>query len=309
MNIYFLEFILTTKCNQQCSYCNVFDINKNKTNLEVDLDFLKYILKNIPDNTMIEFCGGEPGIIPNLNDVFNITNSNKKVKAIQIMSNGLVRKNNYDWLTNNNVWYYEHLIKDLDGKDILKFYNDLDFIENSKWKYIIVTTKKTINSLLLNFDYYKSIGLFSEFFWYKIMNPKVEGIELFSEKVKEFFNKLKEISDEHYIEYTLDRIDSINNESSFNIAERLLCGKNSPQPTIDFETKELVHCGAFLEHSSRVPYNKDNFLKHLKCNMFIEKYDYCKTCYIYAGNKTQSIISCKKENFYNFESRRIDEIK
>ena len=55
--LYYLEFILTTKCNQQCDYCNVYNMNSSKTKLEVDIDFLKYILRYIPNNTKIELSG------------------------------------------------------------------------------------------------------------------------------------------------------------------------------------------------------------------------------------------------------------
>lgn len=298
MKLYFLEFILTTKCNQQCDYCNVYNINKKETSLEIDLDFLNYVLKYIPDNTKIELCGGEPGILNNLDQAFNIVNSNPKVKAIQIMSNGLVRKNGYEWLENENVNYNEHLIKEITDKNIIKFYDELDFIEKPRWKYVIVTTYKTIKSLLENYDYYKNLGLFSNKFWYKLMNPKTNSIEYFLPSIKDFFVKLKNEQSHDYTKYTLDRIDFlINREKNFNIKK--LCGMNSPLPTINFETKELIHCGAFLKHSRRYKFNKESFNRHLECSLFTLFEQYCKDCYIFKDVSPQSITSCKKGIYYN----------
>lgn len=300
MKLYFLEFILTTKCNQQCEYCNVFDLNKDDTKLEIDIDFLKHILKHIPDNTKIEFCGGEPGILTNLNEAFNITYSNPKVKQIAVMSNGAVRLKDYDWLTYKNVSYFEHLIYDLNGTNIEKFY-DLDFIENPNWKYVIVTTQNAIKSLLTNFDYYKNEGFFDDKFWYKIMNPKISGVESFIDDVELFYKKLKKISSQPYIDFTLERLNEIKNPSERGLALKKLCCLNSPLPTINFETKELVHCGAFLEHSKRYKFSEDNFNQHLKCNLFKDFYQYCKDCYIYTNGKPKSIISCKNNKPYNYE--------
>ena len=104
MKVYFLQLILTKNCNQTCEYCNVFPMGENKY-MEADLDFLKYILKFIPKNCMIEFCGGESGMVSNLNEAFEIVDSNPNVGIIQIMSNGLVRLKGHDFITNNIICY------------------------------------------------------------------------------------------------------------------------------------------------------------------------------------------------------------
>ena len=305
MKLYFLEFILTTKCNQQCEYCNVFNINPKETKLEVDIDFLKYILKLIPNNTIIEFCGGEPGLLSNLDDAFRLAVSSPKVEIVQVMSNGLVRLNGYDWLDRKNVWYFEHLIQDIDGLEIKKFYNNLDFVESPGWKYVIVTTYRTTRSLLTHFDHYKDLGMFGDMFWYKMMNPKVYGIEPFLPDIKEFFNMLGKECDNHYILDSLCKIDSITSPTINNTALKYTCGLNSPQPTINFETKEIFHCGAFLGPSKRYPFTEENFIKHLHCDLFTNMENYCKSCYIYMDNVAHSIISCRKGDFYNFSTMEI----
>lgn len=300
MKVYFLELILTKKCNKSCYYCNVHEMTKYKDfKIELDLDFLKYILNYIPKNTMIEFCGGEPGLISNLDDAFSIVYYHKNVKAVQIMSNGLVRLSDYDWLEKENVWYCEHLIDEIDGTNIKKFYNNLNFIEKPRWRYVVVTTHKTTYSLFMNYDYFKKLGFFRDMFWYKIMNPKTHGVGPFVILLEALFKRLEK---ENYIDskFTLKRINTIKGKDLNAQTEKRLCGFNSPQPTIDFETKELVHCGAYLSDSKRIDYDPTDFLKHLHCQLFKPQW-YCETCYIYSDNQMKSIISCKKGEFYNME--------
>ena len=313
--LYYLEFILTTKCNQQCDYCNVYNMNSSKTKLEVDIDFLKYILRYIPNNTKIEFCGGEPGLLTNLDEAFNIVTSNEKVKEIQVMSNGLVRLNNYDWLENSNVTYYEHLIKDITGVNIEKFYNELEFIKKPRWKYVIVTTYKTITSLLENLEYFDSINLFGDMFWYKMMNPKTKGIYNFIPELEKFYeylinknsskNDKSTLLEKIYNKAVLERLNNINN-SKTNDTIKNFCSLNSPLPTINFETKEIVHCGAVLGVCKRYKFTKNNFLEHLKCNLFTNYNQYCKDCYIFENQTPQSILSCRKGKFYNRSLKEVD---
>jgi MoaA/NifB/PqqE/SkfB family radical SAM enzyme len=306
MKLYFLEFILTTKCNQQCDYCNVFNINPEITKLEVDIDFLRYILKLIPNNSVIEFCGGEPGLLSNLDDVFDITVSNPKVRIVQVMSNGLVRLKGYDWLKNKNVWYFEHLIKDIDGLKVEKFYDSIDYVKFPRWRYVVVTTQKTVRSLLSHFDHYRSLGMFDDIFWYKIMNQKVMGVESFIFELKMFFELLKGECDDNYIIDSLRKINGIIFPTANNTAMKYMCGLNSPQPTVNFETKELFHCGAFLGPSRRYPFTEENFIKHLHCDLFVDREHYCENCYIYKDNVVQSIISCRNGDFYNLLVKGID---
>ena len=268
MKVYFLELLVTKSCNKQCHYCNVHSMTDSNLVPEMDLDFLKYILNYIPPNTMIEFSGGEPGLISNLEEAFNIVYSHPNVKFVQIMSNGLVRIRGYDFLENDNVYYCEHLIEEINGKDIRLFYNSLAIVEKPRWRYVIVTTETTTKSLLKHFDYYKKLGFFREMYWYKIMNPKTKSVRSFKEELEKFYMKLES---ENYRDaiYVLDRIRHIDKLNSSAKAKRLACGWNCPQISVDFETKELVHCGSYLEHSRKVKFTPENFRKHLHCNLFL----------------------------------------
>jgi hypothetical protein len=269
------------------------------SNPEVDLHFLKYILKYVPQNTMIEFCGGEPGLLINLEEAFEIVYTHPNVKAVQIMSNGLVRLRNFDFLENENVYYCEHLIKDIDNKNVGLFYDTLCIINKPRWRYVVVTTESTTDSLLNYYDYYKKLGFFRDMFWYKIMNPKTHGVNSFVKKLEILFKKLK---NDNYLDanFTLERIDAIKGLDPKVKTRRSACGLNSPQPTIDFETKELVHCGAYLEDSQRHCYHPDLFEKHLRCQLF-NPGKYCKECYIYMNNQYKSILDCRSGNYYNME--------
>ena len=46
--MYFIELMLTRKCNQSCYYCTT----RAKGNTKVDIDFLKYTLDLLPDDTV-----------------------------------------------------------------------------------------------------------------------------------------------------------------------------------------------------------------------------------------------------------------
>ncbi|MDX1701182.1 MAG: hypothetical protein R3250_11220 [Melioribacteraceae bacterium] len=266
---------------------------------EIDLDFLKYILNCIPSNTMIEFCGGEPGLVSNLEEAFNIVYSHPNVKFVQIMSNGLVRIRGYDFLEKDNVYYCEHLIEEINGKDIRLFYDSLAIVEKPRWRYVIVTTERTTKSLLKHYDYYKKLGFFREMYWYKLMNPKTESIRPFANELQQFYEKLK---DENYRDavFVLNRIRNRDNVDSSTKSRRAACGWNCPHISVDFETKELVHCGSYLEHSKKVKFNLETFRKHLHCNLFKPE-SYCDTCYIYKVYDPMSIAHCRKGDFYNLE--------
>jgi organic radical activating enzyme len=283
MNVYFLQLTLTKNCNQNCYYCDVFQI---KDEIEVDLDFLKYVLSCYPKNLMVELTGGETGLVKNLDDVYRICLDN--TVAIQVMSNGLVRKRGFDWL--ENVYYNEHLIKEIVDKDIIKFY-DLDFEFKNKWKYVIVTTEITTKSLLKNQDHWNTI-LKSPFFWFKLMNPKTHDISRYSKELKDLFSIVNDSNSIDMIEYT----EGIRNFDS----KKILCQKYPPQPAIDFETKEIVHCATTLMKCERKPFTKQNVDLNLKSKLFTN-FDSCVECYTFdtVPDKINRILSCLKGNLVN----------
>lgn len=299
MKVYFLQLLLTKKCNQKCPHCNVYSMTGEESTPIVDIDFLKYVLDLLPDNSMIEFCGGEPGLVQNLNDVFETVYSHNKVKLVQVMSNGLVRLKGYSFIEEKNVRYREHLISHIEGKTVHKFYNSLQFKYFPQWRYVIVTEENTIKSLHSNFDFFKNEGFFEDIFWYKILNPKTGGIHNFLGLLNAFFIKLKTLNHPDS-EFSLGRISILNDLDKSDPTRQRLCGLNSPTPSIDFETKELIHCGSYLEHSTRVLFTRESFERHLKCSLFRHRW-YCDSCYIYMENRSKSILDCFKNKPYNLE--------
>ncbi len=299
MKVYFLQLLLTKKCNQKCYYCNVYPLTEYDSDPEVDLEFLQYVLRCIPNDTMIELTGGEIGLISNLDRVFDIVNSNNKVKLIQVMSNGLVRLKGYGFIKHPKVRYREHLIKEIDQTYINKFYDNLCFEPNTNWRYVIVTTEKTIKSFYQNFEYFRRLGFFEDMFWYKLMNPKTKSIDSFIPLLENFYKKLDNIGYREAF-YALKRIKDIKTLSSNLTGKRMSCGWCSPTPSVDFEKRQLIHCGTYLEDSYRVEYTPNNFDEHLSCSLF-KSGPYCDKCYVYEENRTRFMMSCRSGQHYNLE--------
>ena len=299
MKVFFLELLVTKFCNQKCSYCNVYPTTKfkNLNEVEVDIDFLNKILEYFNyENMFMEICGGEPGCVKNLDEVFKTLYNHKNIKGIQVMSNGLVRKLGYEWITNKKVIYNEHLVKSINDKNIIKFYDDLIFEKIKNRKYVIVTTEKTITSILKNFSFYKKLGMFDNMFWYKLLVDKTYSINGFQDKLINFYKKINQKdlqSNLTMIQYFIDGFES-------NITRKTLCAMNSPQPGIDFETKEILHCSAFLDRTNRVKFNKANCEKLLKMKLF-NITDYCKSCYIldWTPEKIKCLIKSNNEIYTN----------
>lgn len=83
-NLLKINISITNDCNQQCYYCNNYDINYNSNDIiNIDLDYLKYSLdlfnKNGINNLYIEISGGEPGLISNINELIKTLCSLKNV--------------------------------------------------------------------------------------------------------------------------------------------------------------------------------------------------------------------------------------
>lgn len=278
MKVYFVQLTLTKSCNQKCYYCDVFDEQRIVT---VDLDFLKYVLNCHPNNTFVELSGGEPGLIENIDEVFKICYNHKNVKGIQLMSNGLMRKNNFDWM--DKVSYYEHLIYDIEEKEIKKFY-DLDFIERPNIKYVIVTTEKTTKSLVNN---WKHFNFNKNMFWFKLMNPKTHNFFQYSEELIKLFQLVGDNNSIKMINFSKNKI-SLN----FN---RNLCSKFPPQPSIDFETKEIVHCATILMKGERRPFTRENIELNLKGKLFLNDSS-CNNCFTFdmSPTKMEDCMKCIK---------------
>lgn len=262
--MYFIELLTTKRCNKDCYYCTSHDKSDNNV---VDIDYLKWVLEQLPDETGIELTGGEIGLVENIDDVYKTVKDCPKVKHIMAFSNGLIRKLNPDWL--KEVEYWEHLIYEIKGKEIIKFYTDLDLEQDHR--YIIVTTEPTTRSLLTNWEYFEELGLFRPNFFYKLMNHKSKmSIDSYVNDLITFYEKRKE----QYFQKMLIHYKM----KSFLAKEKVLCERLSPNPFIDLQTRELGHCAINIRKSDRWEFTKEN-LERLRDGKFYRRCDYCRDCY------------------------------
>jgi hypothetical protein len=198
------------------------------------------------------------------------------------MSNGLLRQRGIDWI--KDVEYWEHLIYEIKGREIIKFYSDLDLEQNHR--YVIVTTESTTNSLLANWDYFKKIGILKSNFFYKLMNHKSRT------SIDSYFNSLFRLYlrlGDAYFQKMLIHYSAMKNVSYIDKSTKLLCQKYSPNPFIDFQTKQLGHCAINVESSTKVEFSKDNLFK-LMMGEFSNN-SYCEKCYSFDNGKGRTILN------------------
>lgn len=274
--MYFIQLMFTKACNQKCYYCTT---NKNE-NAEVDLDYLKWVLDQLPNETGVELTGGEIGLIENIDEVYRIVKNHKNIVHIKALSNGLLRLRDVDWL--KDVEYWEHLIHDIKDKEIIKFYPELDLNQNHT--YVIVTTQYATLSLLHHWNYFKEMGLFKPNFFYKLMNHKSNhNINLFFDELCDLYSKLNNVYFQrmliHY--YSMKRF-------SHNVYndKKVLCGKYPPNIYIDFQDKTLGHCAMNVNMSHKEPFNKEN-LHRIRKGKYMGA-EYCKECYSFDNGKNRS---------------------
>jgi len=287
---FFIEFLITDLCNESCPYCDLEYNNRNiQKSQEMDIDYFKYCINKIgqySNNLMVELCGGEPGLISNLDDAILFLIDHKSVQKTQIMSNGLVRKNQ-PGLIKITDYYNEHLIKSIEDKNIIKFY-DLEFEHFNNTRYVIVLDKITTSSLLNNFEYFdKTLDLFNEDkFWLKMF---VERSQENSHKT-EIIQLFKKINTD-YAKYCIKQL-TIDDKLS-----RRICALYPFLPTINLNTKKIIHCAYHNFHNQYQYDVTDDNLKKLIHNKLFNKYspDYCNDCYLYNRDNRLSIIN-KKSN-------------
>lgn len=275
----FLELLPTKACNQNCYYCNVYNKTKykNNDNIEIDIDYLKYILDCHKFDLYLELSGGEPGLIVNLDDAYKTLYECNRVKKIRIMSNGLIRRHGYDWL--DKIEYYEHSIFDIDGTNIIQFYPDMQI--DTKYLNVIITTPIMVESCLNNFKYFKSnTDIFNRHkFWLKILNPKTITALDYADKIIELYTKL-------------DRIDEISSLIDNNDKKRKLCSKFPYLPAVDMEEQQYLHCGAYGMVCKRTNLTVTNVNKN-KIGKLFSFESYCKNCYIYNNIPLETLFeSC-----------------
>jgi organic radical activating enzyme len=270
--MYHIQLMLTKKCNKSCYYCTTHTVDS----IEVDLDYLKWVLDQLPPSTGVELTGGEIGLIENINDIYQIVKDHPHIEYIAALSNGLLRSRGIDWI--KDVEYWEHLIYEIKGREIIKFYNNLDLEQTHK--YIIVTTDTTTHSLLANWNYFEKQGLFRPNFDYKIMNHKSQtDIKHYAYDLIKLYTKLNNVYFKKMITHYFT--------PSFMKEEKKLCQKWSPNTYIDLQTRKLGHCAMNVLTSNKVDFTKENLL--MMVNGELSENDYCKKCYSFDNGKNRSM--------------------
>lgn len=267
--------MLTKRCNQSCYYCTTYSVLEETV---VDIDYLDWVLDQLPNETSVELTGGEIGLVENIDIVYHRLRRHPHIKNITALSNGLLRKRDTTWL--KDIEYWEHLIYEIKGKEIIKFYQELDL--NQLHKYIIVATQTTVASLLANWDYFDSMGIFEPNFDYKIMNHKSRtDIRSYTNDLIDLYSRLGNIFSKRMIMHYF--------MPNYIRREKELCKKWSPNTFIDFQTKQLGHCAMNVLMSNKVEFNKENLLKMI--NGEFSNNDYCKKCYSFDNGKNRTMFN------------------
>lgn len=286
--LFFIELILNKACNQRCSYCDLSSKGITE-NTEADVDYIEWVIQSVPTNNLvIGLSGGEPGLIANLPDVVAKVQSMNNVERVQIMSNGLVRINFPELVALVNR-YNEHLVNQINGQNIIKFY-PIDFDHQNNIRYVIVLDEITVQSLLDNYDYFEQEGLFNEEkFWLKQF---VSRTGIFNPQHKENLLALYKKLGTFRSEYCTKQL------TILDIEAQEICKKVSYLPSVDIIDKKIIHC-LFHNFTNRIEYacTEDNLYKLVNKTLF-ENIDspYCDQCYMYQRN-TKLLKSKNNTNF------------
>jgi len=280
---YYIQLFLTRNCNQTCYYCSIY---RNANEIECDISKLNWVLSNSPKNVNIELTGGEVGLITNIDDVFKTAYDHPNVGKIIVLSNGLIRKQGVDWL--DKVEYHEHLIKDIQGREIIKFY-DLDFYHSNN---IIVGTEMTVKSILFNWDYYKTTEFVTDKFKIKLMNDKTHNIKHYIVQATELYTLLKNKRE-------LKMIEAFKDNSLYKDIKSI-CSLNPPHPYIDFEDNMIGHCAIRFNICEKVKLTESNY-KKLPFGKLFGEYNYCQSCYAFdpGHEKASFILKSRRGEFRN----------
>jgi len=281
---YHIQFFLTRNCNQSCYYCSIF---RDGITEEVNLTRLKYILDAGPSNVTVEMTGGEVGLIPNLDAVFKLIYGHRSVKRIIVMSNGLVRKNGVDWL--DKVEYVEHLVKDIKGIDIIKFY-DMNFDVNAT--NIIVATEITTKSILYNWDHFKNSEIMNDNFFIKLMNNKTHDIKKYTDQALSLFSLMGDNRQYKMVKCFLNK--------QLYVSQKKICSMNPPHTYIDFDDNVIGHCAVNFQGCDKKPFTIKNY-DLLPSGELFSDCNYCTSCYSFddGNDKAAYLIKSKKGDFMN----------
>lgn len=304
-----LEFLLTRKCNQKCYYCNNAMYQKENQLVEIDLDYINWVLQTYNklhvNNIRIEISGGEPGIVKNFLDLIQLFDTKNYVSKIFLLSNGLIRKrfgNDIKEIIGNKFdGYQEHTALEINDKNILYFYPELNFYNsNNDTIHVLVLNEKTLNSLLNNFEYFNEKNLYNCNIDFKLLTPKVLYPEdqLLS-KSKEFYDKLKSIKNTSKIVKLFVNANYKYIGKKLNTKYTNICSKISNLQYIDVENKLIGQCSMQVDQCNKIEVSEDNIKKVLK-GLAFEKNNFCKNCYKYSEKLNSFYLErLLKKNIYN----------
>jgi hypothetical protein len=78
---------------------------------------------------------------------------------------------------------------------------------------------------------------------------------------------------------------------------KFYCTYNSPNPFVDFDTKEIGHCAVSIPTSQRKEFSQENLQMQMEGRLF-PRYNpqYCKDCYVYDNGKDKPEYFTKSKN-------------
>lgn len=238
-----VDFYMTKSCNKSCHYCTAWTLEMR--NLDVDMDFLRTILKGLaPYKTRICLLGGEPGLVKNLREVIAEIKKYPNL-VIQVLSNSLIRKFYPEVLEDPEIIYIEHLV--------------LDFYEDRIEK-------------LGNHDFFEPNDLNN-------YNLIIETPGYFKYKDEHDISYLKHKNTE-FKEYNSRSPDFFTDHKPVQAPEidRRICAKFPLVPVFDFEIQKIRHCSRKVINGSRqFDVTLENIDKMMNYKLF-EFEEYCRGC-------------------------------
>jgi len=201
------------------------------------------------------------------------------IEKVAIYSNGLVRYLQKAPLDHPNVVYQEHLIQDIIGKNIHTFYN---MAFDNKYKYVVILTENTTNSLIDDFDYFLNYGLMTNNFYFKILVSKVISCDSYIAKIDKLFTLLQEKTNRN-ISFQRQVIERIKDKKE-DLTLKKICASFPYNVYLDFETMQLGHCTMITSKTKTYPLNKSNIEKNLKGQLFGLD-DACEVCKLYETSR------------------------
>jgi organic radical activating enzyme len=234
---------MTKSCNKSCHYCTAWTLEMR--NLDVDMDFLRTILKGLsPYKTRICLLGGEPGLVKNLDEVIAEIKKHPNL-VIQVLSNSLIRKFYPHVLEDPEIIYIEHLVLDFYEDRIEKLGNYEFFEENINNNY---------NLIIETPNYFK----YRENFDLSILDHKNTEFKEYNSRSPDFFN-----------DHELVQAPEL---------DRRICAKFPQVPVFDFEIRKIRHCSRKVINGSRqFDVTVENIDKMMNYKLF-EFENYCRAC-------------------------------